>query len=92
MDANNGLGVPAAMDAMKLCVEKAKTIGCCFCGSKRRKSFGMGGNFLPDYAAQNGMIGIAMTNGPAALGSDRGKEKQFLGQIRFAVSCAFWKI
>ena len=34
MDANNGLGVPAAMDAMKLCVEKAKTIGCCFAAVK----------------------------------------------------------
>ncbi len=45
MDANNGLGVPAAMDAMKLCVEKAKTIGCCFAAVKGGNHFGMG-NFL----------------------------------------------
>ena len=42
MDANNGLGVPAAMDAMKLCVEKAKTIGCCFAAVKGGNHFGMG--------------------------------------------------
>ena len=84
MDANNGLGVPAAMDAMKLCVEKAKTIGCCFAAVKGGNHFGMG-EFFTDYAAQNGMIGIAMTNGPAALAPIGGK-KAILGTNPLAVS------
>ena len=44
------------------------------------------GEFFTDYAAQNGMIGIAMTNGPAALAPDRGKESN-LGQIRLRCLC-----
>lgn len=84
LDANNGLGVPAAMDAMKLCVERAKTTGCCFAAVRGGNHFGMG-EFFTDYAAQNGMIGIAMTNGPAALAPVGGK-KAILGTNPLAVS------
>lgn len=84
MDANNGLGVPSAMDAMKLCVERAKTTGCCFAAVRNGNHFGMG-EFFTDYAAQNGMVGIAMTNGPAALAPVGGK-KAILGTNPLAVS------
>lgn len=73
IDGHNGLGVPTAMKAMKLCVERAKQTGACFAAVKGGNHFGVG-EYFSDYAANQNMIGVAMANGPVALAPIGGRE------------------
>lgn len=84
IDGNNCLGVPSAMMAMKLCVERAEQSGACFAAVRGGNHFGVG-EFFTDYAAEKGMIGIAMANGPTALAPIGGK-KAVLGTNPLSVS------
>lgn len=84
IDANNSSGVCAASQAMQLCMERARESGACFAALRGGNHFGIGAYFS-DRAARNDMIGIAMTNGPAALAPFGGK-KAMLGTNPFAVS------
>lgn len=73
LDAQNGFGQVAAIRAMDLCIEKARTYGVGLVGVKDSNNFGTAG-FIGDYAAQAGMIGIIAANsGPAIAPTGGGK-------------------
>ena len=76
VDANNGLGVCMAHEVMEMCVERARETGACFAAVRGGNHFGIGAYFS-DYAAQNDMIGVAVTNGPKAIAPTGGKEALF---------------
>lgn len=61
LDAQNGLGQPAALEAMRLALERARTHGIGMVAVKRSNHFGIAG-FYASIAAQHGMIGIVSTN------------------------------
>lgn len=73
VDANNGMGVPAAYMAMEWCMERAAKTGVCFAAVRGGNHFGYAAYFT-EYAARHDMIGIAMSNGPAAMAPIGGKE------------------
>lgn len=73
LDANNGLGVPAAHKAMEICMNRAAKTGVCFAAVKGGNHFGMGA-FFTELAAKRGMIGFAVTNGPKQLPPTGGRE------------------
>lgn len=73
VDANNGMGAPMAYQVMQMCMERAKQTGVCFAAIRGGNHFGYAAYFT-EYAAQNDMIGIAMSNGPAAMAPLGGKQ------------------
>lgn len=73
IDGNNNMGVTSAMYAMELCVERAKTNGVCFAAVKGGNHFGCA-SYFAEEAAREGMIGMAMANGPVAMAPIGGKE------------------
>lgn len=73
IDGNNNMGVSSAMYAMELCIERAKTNGVCFAAVKGGNHFGCA-SYFAEKAAQEGMIGVAMANGPVAMAPIGGKE------------------
>lgn len=89
IDANNGMGACSAFEAMNMCIRRAKESGACFAAVRGGNHFGIGGYFS-DVAAKNNMIGIAMTNGPAAMPAVGGK-KPLLGTNPLAVSIPLGK-
>jgi LDH2 family malate/lactate/ureidoglycolate dehydrogenase len=84
VDAENGMGVYTAHRAMERCILNAKKSGACFASVRGGNHFGIG-SFFADFAARNDMIGLAMTNGPAALAPTGGK-KAILGTNPLAIS------
>lgn len=73
VDAQNGFGQVAAIRAMDLCIEKAKTYGIGIVGVKDSNNFGTAG-FIGEYLAQKGMIGVILANsGPAIAPTGGGK-------------------
>ncbi len=72
IDANNGMGVSAALFAMALCVERAQKTGVCFAAVRGSNHFGYAAYFT-QYAARQDMIGVAMANAPAAMAPIGGK-------------------
>jgi len=73
IDAQNGFGQVAAIRAMELCINKAKQFGVGIVGVKDSNNFGTAG-FIGEYAANNKMIGIIMSNsGPAIAPTGGGK-------------------
>ena len=84
IDANNCLGVPSAYRAMGKCIEQARKTGACFAAIRGGNHFGIGAYFT-NFAAQNDMIGLALSNGPKAMAPIGGKEP-ILGTNPVAVS------
>ena len=84
IDANNSLGVSAAYQTMRMCVERAKESGACFAAIRGGNHFGIA-SYFADYAARNDMLGVAMANGPAAMAPIGGKKALF-GTNPLAVS------
>lgn len=66
LDAQNGLGVPSALTAMDMVIEKAGNLGVGFAAIRRSNHFGMAGH-IADHAAQSGLLGYAATNGPSRM-------------------------
>lgn len=77
IDAQNGMGAVTAYKAMELCVDRAKTNGCCFAAIQGGNHFGYAA-FFTEYAASQGMIGVAVANSPPAIPPFGGVEP-FLG-------------
>jgi LDH2 family malate/lactate/ureidoglycolate dehydrogenase len=77
IDGGNGLGQVAAHRAMTMSIEKAKRggIGCCLVRNTNNIGFLA---FYTMMAAENGMIGIIMTNGAASV-SPWGGAQPFFG-------------
>ena len=84
VDAQNGMGAVTAYKAMKLCVERAKTSGCCFAAITGGNHFGYAA-FFTEYAAAQGMIGVAIANAPPAIPPIGGVEP-FLGTNPISIS------
>ena len=66
LDAQKGLGYVSANRAMEKAVEKAKESGISMVGVCHSNHFGIAG-YHAKYAADQGMIGIAMTNAGAEM-------------------------
>lgn len=72
-DGCNGMGVLTAMDAMDECIRRASAHGACFAAVKGGNHFGCAAYFAKK-AAEQGMIGVAMANGPVAMPAIGGRE------------------
>lgn len=65
-DAGNGWGQVVSVQAMKATIEKAKTYGTAFVGVNNSNHFGTC-SYYTRMAAEEGCIGIAMTNSSAMM-------------------------
>lgn len=77
IDGCNGMGASIGLKVMQLCIDRAKEYGTGFATVKRGNHFGIGAYFTM-HAAQQNMIGIAMSNAPASVVPTGGK-KPMLG-------------
>jgi (2R)-3-sulfolactate dehydrogenase (NADP+) len=77
VDAAGGLAYPAAAIAVNEAVKRAKRYGVAFCGVTNSHHFGAAAYHLTPVA-QAGLIGIAVTNSPAAINA-WGGSKPFYG-------------
>lgn len=84
VDAGNGMGVPAARTAMDWCIDRAKDSGVCLAVVRGGNHFGYAAYFS-EYAARHDMIGVAMSNSPAAMAPIGGK-KAVLGTNPLSVA------
>ncbi len=66
IDGDNGAGIVTAKKVMDVCIDRAKTYGCCFATVRNGNHFGTGAYFT-EYAAKSGMIGFAISNSEAAV-------------------------
>lgn len=84
VDGKNAMGVSSAVYTMKLCIDRARETGCCFAAVKGGNHFGYAAYFA-EMAAREGMIGVAMANGPVAIAPIGGREPK-LGTNPLAVA------
>jgi ureidoglycolate dehydrogenase (NAD+) len=61
VDGHNSIGMVASCYAMRLAIEKARAIGLAYVSVKNGNHFGAAG-YYANMAAQEGMIGLAMSN------------------------------
>ncbi len=104
LDADNGMGHPASIEAMKRCIAKAKDIGLCMTTVRNSNHFGIAGYYAA-MALEDGLCGVAMTNAtplvvptgarhaylstaPIAAAIPAGKEKPIL--LDAATSTVAW--
>ena len=66
LDANNGMGHPAAIKGMNMAIEKAKASGMGFVVVRNSNHFGIGGYYTM-VAGRAGMMGLCMTNSEAMV-------------------------
>lgn len=84
VDGGNGMGIAIARQAMALCIERARTNGCCFAAIANANHFGIAAHYTLQ-AVEAGMIGIAMSNAPASTVPIGGRVPK-LGTNPFAVA------
>ncbi|HRE79457.1 MAG TPA: Ldh family oxidoreductase [Opitutaceae bacterium] len=84
IDGGNGMDIAIARQAMELCVERARTTGCCFASITNANHFGIGANYTLQ-AVKAGMVGLAMSNAPASTVPIGGRIPK-LGTNPFAVA------
>lgn len=73
LDAGNGLGQVAGVEAMKLAIAKAGQTGAALVGLKNSNHFGAAA-FYAIQAVESGMIGFAATNAGASMAPTGGRE------------------
>jgi ureidoglycolate dehydrogenase (NAD+) len=61
VDGHNAIGMVTSCSAMQLAIEKARSIGIAYVSVKSGNHFGAAG-YYANMAAQEGMIGLAMSN------------------------------
>lgn len=61
IDGGGGMGQPIAFDAMKKCIEKAKSAFICFASIRNSNHYGIAGYYTRMALSEN-MIGISLTN------------------------------
>ncbi|MCD8141179.1 MAG: Ldh family oxidoreductase [Planctomycetaceae bacterium] len=66
IDANDGMGQPAAIKAMRLAISKAKKSGIGMVVVRNSNHFGIGG-YYSMMAAREGLMGLVMTNSEAMV-------------------------
>jgi LDH2 family malate/lactate/ureidoglycolate dehydrogenase len=74
LDARNGLGIPAAAEAMKRAIAKAQDVGAAWVAVRGSNHFGMAAYFAL-MAAHQGMIGLAMSNAVPGMAPFGGVER-----------------
>src|SRR3989442_1071244 len=84
VDAGNGLGIPAAAEAMRRAMAKAQEVGAAWVAVRNSNHFGMAAYFAL-MATHEGMIGLAMTNSVAAM-APFGAVERYTGTNPIAVA------
>ena len=84
MDANNGLGHPASVKTMRLCIEKAALNGVALATVRNSNHYGIAG-FYAMMALPEDMIGISFTNSSPFVAPTHGR-KAMLGTNPIAVA------
>ncbi len=84
LDAGNGLGMPAAAEAMRRAMAKARDAGAAWIAVRGSNHFGMAAYFAL-MAVREGMIGLAMTNSVAAM-APFGAVERYVGTNPIAVA------
>lgn len=84
VDGKNGMGAYIGSWTMELCIRRAREMGSCFAAVNRGNHFGFAAYFT-EKAAMQGMVGLAIANGPPAL-PPTGGLKPLLGTNPLAVS------
>ncbi|MCL6449716.1 MAG: Ldh family oxidoreductase [Acetobacteraceae bacterium] len=84
LDAQNGLGPPAAARAMGRCLERAATEGLAMAAVRNSNHFGIAGYYAM-MALDRGMIGVAMSNA-SPLMAPWGGRTRMLGTNPLAVA------
>jgi LDH2 family malate/lactate/ureidoglycolate dehydrogenase len=76
LDANNGLGQPAAIEAMRCAIEKAQKTGVGMVTVRRTNHFGIAGYFAM-MALEHNMIGVASCNASPQVAPTFGIEPMY---------------
>jgi L-2-hydroxycarboxylate dehydrogenase (NAD+) len=76
LDANNGLGAPAAIEATEVAVAKAGAVGVGVVSVRRSNHFGIAG-YYASRAARKGMIGLVLSNASPQVSPVFGAEPMF---------------
>ena len=76
VDAGSGLAFPACALAVAEAIQRARTFGVAFAGVGNSHHFGVAVDHLAPVAAA-GMVGIALSNSPAAMPAAGGKRPLF---------------
>lgn len=76
IDANDGFAFPACDQAIRVVTEKAAATGIAIAAVTNSHHFGVAGNHLLALG-QAGLVGIAMSNSPAAMPAWGGKRSTF---------------
>lgn len=85
IDAHDGMGHVVAYHATKLAIEKAKQVGMSFVTVRNSTHYGIAG-YYAKMAADEGMIGISVTNTTAIMVPTFGRQAM-LGSNPLAISC-----
>lgn len=73
IDAHNGMGQVVGKMAMRMAIEKAKTVGCGFVTVRRSNHYGIAG-YYTEMAAGEDLMGLCMTNTEAIMVPTYGKQ------------------
>ena len=84
VDAGNGLGHPAGVRAMRLCMHKAAESGVAFATVRNSNHYGIAGYYAM-LALQENMIGVSLTNSQPLVAPTHGKQAM-LGTNPIAVA------
>ena len=84
VDGKNGMGAYVGRWTMEECIRRARKQGSCFAAVAHGNHFGYAAYFT-EYAARQGMLGLAIANGPPAMPPTGGKTP-LLGTNPLAVS------
>jgi LDH2 family malate/lactate/ureidoglycolate dehydrogenase len=86
LDAHHALGPAAAARGMTLAIERGRSHGISLVAVGRSTHFGPAG-YYARRAAEQGLIGIAITNAPATM-APFGATQRFLGTNPIAIACS----
>ena len=84
LDAHNGLGHPAGVKAMRMCIEKARNAGLAMATVRNSNHYGIAGYYAM-MPLSEGMIGISLTNSAPLVAPTHGR-KAMLGTNPIAVA------
>ncbi len=74
VDGCNGMGAPVGAQVMAMCIDRAREFGSGFAAVRHANHFGIAAHYTMT-AAQQGMIGIAMSNAPASMAPLGGRQR-----------------
>ena len=85
INGNKALGMVSGCKAMKLAIEKAKKVGIAYVGVRNSCHFGAAG-YYANIAAEEGLIGLAMSNTDPVIAVPNGASKA-IGTNPFSFAC-----